>query len=194
MYNLLHDVNAIQQDDFVCDNNQYYLNHDTHDLLHNVNAIQQDDFVCDNNQYYLNNNDCDPVSNNDNANSIQDIVDTIFDVKMNGIFYIPVKKKYILYLLFPKKKRSFHTSKKKIDISNYLDNKVPSQSQSLFNSDLVDTFRVRVHVHDNDTIRISLNGEPCTVQYSKHQKLLYCTGYYSNHFEWRKLYSIIVFE
>ena len=109
MYNL----NAIQQDDFVCDNNQYYLNHNTHDLLHDVNAIQQDDFACDNNQYYLNNNDCDPVSNNDNASSIQDIVDTIIEVKMNGMFYIPAKKKYILYLLIPKKKRSFHTSKKK---------------------------------------------------------------------------------
>ena len=76
-------------------------------LLYNVNAIQQDDFVCDNNQYYLNNNNCDPVSNNDNANSIQAIVDTIIEVKMNGMFYIPAKKKYILYILIPKKKRSF---------------------------------------------------------------------------------------
>ena len=33
-------------------------------LLYDVNAIQQDDFASDNNQYYLNNNnDCDPVRN-----------------------------------------------------------------------------------------------------------------------------------
>ena len=136
---ILHD-----QDD---DSNYDY---DIYDSLYDANTVQQDDFVGDNNQYYLNNNNCDPVSNNDNANSIQDIVDTIIDVKMNGMFYIPAKKKYILYLLIPKKKRSFHTSKKKIDISNYLDNTVPSQSQSLFNIYLIDNscdhVRVRVHV------------------------------------------------
>ena len=67
-----------------------------------------DDFVCDNTWYYINNNDCDPVGNQDNSNSIQAIVPTILEVRMNGIFYILAKKKYILYLLIPRK-RSSHT-------------------------------------------------------------------------------------
>ena len=42
---------------------------------------------------------------------------------MNGMFYILAKKKYILYLLIPKKKRSSHTSKKKISPS-YITKKI----------------------------------------------------------------------
>ena len=109
LYNLLYDINAIQHDAFVCDINQCYLNNndcDPDDLLYDVNAVQQHDFVCDNNQYYLNNNDCVSVDHENNVNSIPAITDTIIEVKMNGIFYIPAKKKYILYLLIPKKKRS----------------------------------------------------------------------------------------
>jgi len=146
------------------------------DLLHDINAIQQDDFVCDNNQYYLNNNYCDPVGNQDNSNSTQTIIDTILEVMMNGMFYIPAKKKYTLYLLIPKKKRSFHSSKEIIDIPNDLDHTVPSQSQSLLNIYVIDIFCDHVHVRDNDTvpftvqytIQINSNEESCTVQYSKH--------------------------
>ena len=173
-------------------------------LLYDVNAIQQDNFVCDNNQHYLNNNDSGPVSNNNNGNSIQAIVTTIIEVKMNGMFYILAKKKYILYLLIRKKTRSFHTSKKKVsppfitkeidkfciymatkfdhdsgytilvcavsyvntvtttnkrkipsmfhDIFNNLDTKVPSQSQSLVNIYVVDTFWDQFCVLNNDTV------------------------------------------
>ena len=92
------------------------------DSLYNVSAMQQDDFVCDNNQYYLNNNNCDPV-NNRKANNIQAIVITIIQIRMNGMFYIPAKKKHILYLLIPKKRRSFYTSKKKISCS-YITKKI----------------------------------------------------------------------
>ena len=52
-------------------------NYDIDDLLYNVNAVQQDDSACDNVWYYLNDIDYDPVGNQDNANSIQDIVSTI---------------------------------------------------------------------------------------------------------------------
>ena len=89
-------------------------------------------FVCDNNQDYLNNNDCDPVSNNNNTNNIQAIINTIIEVRMNSMFYILTKKKYILYLLIPKKKRSFHTS--------------------LFKIYLIDTFCDYVCVCDNDPV------------------------------------------
>ena len=125
--------------------------------LYDLNAIQQDDFVCNNNHYCLNNNDSGPVSNNDNENGIQAIVTTLIEVRMNGMFYIPAKKKYIIYILIPKKKRSFHTSKEKIDIPNNLDNKV--SSQSLSNIDSVHTSYDHVRVHDNDTV-------PSTIQYT----------------------------
>ena len=67
--------NDINIDSFTC--NPIWFN-----LLDTVNEIQQDDLVCNNTQYYLNNN---------SANSIQAIVATIIEVKMNGMFYIPAK-------------------------------------------------------------------------------------------------------
>ena len=72
------------------------------------------DFVCDNNWYYLSNNACDPVGNQDNSNSIQAIIPTILKVTMNVKFYILAKKKNILYLLISTEKSSFHTTKKHI--------------------------------------------------------------------------------
>ena len=94
-------------DDIIIDAEPSTTTTDTN-LLYNVNAVQQHDFVCDINRHYLNlnNNDCDPVGDKDNVNSIQAIVTIILEVRMNGMFYIPAKQKYILYLL--KMKRSVH--------------------------------------------------------------------------------------
>ena len=112
--------------------------------MYNLNTIHQDDFVCDNNQYYLNNNDCGPASNNDYANSIQAVVATIIEVRMNGMLYIPAKKKYILYLLIPKKKLSSHTSKKKISPS-YITKEVDTVP-------LTDDVVPKIRVCGNDTV------------------------------------------
>jgi len=63
----------------------------------------------------------------------------------------------MLYLLILKKKCSSHTSKKNMssisyNIFNNLDNKVPTQSQSLFNIYVIDSFCDHVRVCDNDTV------------------------------------------
>ena len=118
------DGDASNKSSYISSNNVRDIN-----LLYDVKTVQQHNFVCDNIRYYPNNN---------NANSIEDIGATILEVRMKGMFYIPVKKKYILYLLKLRKKRSFHTSKHQ---------NIPYIIQ--------------------DIIQISSNEESSTVQYSK---------------------------
>ena len=60
------------------------------------------------------------------------------------MFYILAKKKYMLYLLIPKKKRSFHTSKKKISPS-YITKEVDTVP-------LIDDVVPEIRVRGNDTV------------------------------------------
>ena len=80
-------------------------------VLHDNNNDGGTDCDC------VNNNECDHVNNKDNANSIQAIIATIIEVRINGIFYIQARKKNnILYILIPKKKDSFLMPNKRIYI------------------------------------------------------------------------------
>ena len=91
----MYNVKAVPKHDFVCDNNNVAYKHGS-------NVVNDWDWDCFWNLKSLydntnSGNDCDCVNNN--ANSIQAINATLLKVKINGIFSIFAKKKYILYLL-----------------------------------------------------------------------------------------------
>ena len=93
----MYNVKAVQQHDFVCDNNNMIYNYRSNVVNdHDYNCFNDLKSLNDNNNDggtdldCVNNNGCDHVNNNkDNANSIQAIVASIIEVMINDILYIP---------------------------------------------------------------------------------------------------------